>query len=66
MKVLRDINIQCDNVVEARRSDIVVTEKKEQKGIIIDIAVPAGVRVGGKREKVKLAGLKERNWKISL
>ena len=55
MKVLRDINIQCDNVVEARRSDIVVTEKKEQKGIIIDIAVPAGVRVGGKKKESEIS-----------
>ena len=55
MKVLRDINIQCDNVVEARRSDIVATEKKEQKGIIIDIAVPAGVRVGGKKRESEIS-----------
>ena len=55
MKVLRDINIQCDNVVEARRSDIVVTEKNEQKGIIIDTAVPAGVRVGGKKRESEIS-----------
>ena len=55
MKVLRDINIQCDNVVEARRSDIVVTEKNEQKGMIIDTAVPAGVRVGGKKRESEIS-----------
>ena len=41
VKVLWDINIQCDNVIEARRPDIIVIYKKERKGIIIDIAVPA-------------------------
>ena len=54
MKVLWDINIQCDNVKEARRPDIILIDKKERKGITIDIAVPADVRVGEKeREKVE-------------
>ena len=45
VKVLWDINVQCDNVIEARRPDIIVINKKERKGIITDIAVPADVRV---------------------
>ena len=54
VKVLWDINVHCDNVIEARRPDIIVIDKKERKGIIIDIAVPADVRVGEKeKEKVK-------------
>ena len=54
VKVLWDINVQCDNVVEARRPDIILIDKKEQKGIITDIAVPADVKVGEKeREKVE-------------
>ena len=48
VKVLWDINFQCDNVIEARRPEIIVIDKKERKGIIIDIAVPADVRVGEK------------------
>ena len=47
-----DINIQCDNLVEARWSDLIVIGKKEQKGIIAGIAVPADVRVE-KKEKEK-------------
>ena len=40
-------------MIEARKSDIIVIDKKERKGIIIDIASPADVRVGEKeREKV--------------
>ena len=49
-----DINVQCDNVIEETRPDIILIDKEEGKGIIIDIAVPADVRVGEK----------ERLWKI--
>ena len=53
-KVLRDTNVQGDNAIQARRSDIIVTDKKEQKGIIIDIGVWADVRVEEKeREKLE-------------
>ena len=45
MKVLWNINAQCDNVMEARRPDIILIDKKERKGIIIDIAVSTNVRV---------------------
>ena len=54
VKVLWDINVQCTNVKEARKPDIILIDKKEQKGIIIDIAILAGVRVGeNEREKVE-------------
>ena len=42
MKVLW--NVQCDNIIDTRRPGIIVIDKKEQKGIIIDIAVPADVK----------------------
>ena len=69
--MLWDINAQCDNVTEARRPDIIVIDKKEQKGIIIDIAVPANVRVVEKEnEKVeKYQNLKReigRLWKLKV
>ena len=54
VKVMRDINVQCYNVIEARRPDIIFIDKKERKGIIINMAVPADVRVGEKeREKME-------------
>ena len=53
IKVLWDINIQCDNLIEARRPDLIIIDKKEQTGIIIDTAVPADVRVEEK-DKEKL------------
>ena len=31
VKVLWDMNMQCDNVIEARRPDIVIIDKKEKK-----------------------------------
>ena len=52
IKVLSDIDIQCDNRIEARRPDLIVIKKKEQKGIIIDI-VPADVRVEEKEKKME-------------
>ena len=54
VKVLWDINDQCDNVIEVRRPDIIVIYKKERMGIIIDIAVPADAGVMEKeKEKVE-------------
>ena len=50
IKVPWHINIQCDNLIETRRPDLIVIDKKEQKGIIIDIAVPADVRVEEKEK----------------
>ena len=38
------------HLIEARRPDLIVIGKKEQKGITIDISVPADVRVE-KKEK---------------
>ena len=32
VKVLLDINVQCDNVIEAKRQDIIVTDKKSERG----------------------------------
>ena len=69
IKVLWDINIQCDNLIEARRPDLIVIDKKERKGIIIDIAVAADVRVEekGKEKAEKYQNLKReirRLWKL--
>ena len=52
VKVLWDINIQCDNVIEARRPDIILIDKKERNGIIINIAVPVDVKAGEKKGRM--------------
>ena len=52
--MLWNINVNCYNVIEARRPDTILIDKKERKRIIIDTAVPADVRVGEKeREKME-------------
>ena len=53
-----DINVQCANVIEARRPDILVIDKKERKEIIINITVPADAKVGGKENEKMMGGLK--------
>ena len=54
VKVLWVINVHCDNVIEPSRPHIILIHNKEQKGIIINIAVPADARVEEKeREKVE-------------
>ena len=45
------INVQCDNVIEAIRPDIILIANKKRKGIIIDIAVPVDARVAEKERK---------------
>ncbi|XP_065069753.1 uncharacterized protein LOC135694801 [Rhopilema esculentum] len=51
VKIPWDINIQCDNVIEARRPDIVLVDKSHRICTIIDIAVPANVRVAEKERE---------------
>ena len=36
VKLLWDMNIHCDNLVEARRPDIIVVSRKDKKCIIVD------------------------------
>ena len=45
VELLWDIHTRCDNVVEARRHDIIVVSKEENKCIIVDIAIPGDYRV---------------------
>ena len=54
VKLLWDVNIQCDHVIDTRRPDIVVVNKQERKCTITDIAIPADKRIGEKEnEKVE-------------
>ena len=59
IKVLWDINIQCDNLIEAGRPDIIVIDKKEHKGIIIDT-----YKSRRKRKSGKVPGFEKRDQKI--
>ena len=48
VKSIWDINIQCDNVTEARRPDLILIDKKAKSCVIIDVAIPGDCRI---REK---------------
>ena len=52
-KILWDMTIQCDHIIEATRPDIVVVEKESNKSIIMDI-----VRHGIKRRVQRLRNAK--------
>ena len=45
VKLIWDINIQCNNVMEARRSGLILVEKKAKSHVIIDIAIPGDCRI---------------------
>ena len=53
VKLLWDFNIRTDRVIEARRPDIVLIDKKNKETLIIDVAVPGDFRVKEKEiEKI--------------
>ena len=71
VKVLWDINVQCDNVIEARRPNIIVIDKKKAKGDNHRHCCTRWCKVGGKeREKVeKYQDLKRkigRLWELKM
>ena len=53
-KILWDFSIQTDHVIEARRPDLVVVDKKERSCKIIDFAVPGDSRIEEKdKDKIE-------------
>ena len=70
-KILWDFNIQTDHVIEARRPDMVVVNKSENKCYLIDFVVPFDSRVNSKeREKIQkqqdLARELKKIWNIKV
>ena len=57
-KILWDMTIWCDHVMEARRPDIVVVEKENNKAVIVDIASSWDHRVyeKGRRKDSEISG----------
>ena len=47
---MRDFSIQTDHVIEARRPDLVVVDKKEKSCKIIDFEVPGDSRIEEKKK----------------
>ena len=50
-KLIWDMNIQCDNVIVERRTDIAIVNKTEKTAIIIDVAVPGDKRIIDKEKE---------------
>ena len=54
VKLIWDINIQCDNVIEVRRPDLILVDKKAELCVIIDVAIPGDCRIHEKEtEKIE-------------
>ena len=54
VKLIWDINIQCDNVMESRRLDLILVDKKAKSCVTINVAVPGDCRIREKEiEKVE-------------
>ena len=54
VKLIWDINIQCDNVMEARRPNLILVDKKAKSCVIVDFAVPGDGRICEKEiEKIE-------------
>ena len=51
-KILWDFTIQCDHMIEARRSDTVVADKVKKETMIIDVAIPGDTRVCDKEHSL--------------
>ena len=54
VKLLWDFNIQCDNIIEARRPDIAILNKIDKSCIIVDVSVPEDSRIKNEeKEKIE-------------
>ena len=51
VKLIWDINIQFDNVMEARRPELILVDKKVKSCIIIGVAIPGDCRIHEKEIK---------------
>ena len=54
VKIIWDINTQCDNVIEARRPDLILMNKKAKSCVIIDVSLRGDCRIREKEiEKIE-------------
>ena len=53
-KLLLDVNIQLDHIVDTRRLDVVVVDKAEKNFLIVYIAIPGSVHVHEKEKNKSL------------
>ena len=69
-KVLWDFEIQTDQLISARRPDLVIVNKKQKKRTcrIVDLTVPAAHRESEKRDKYfdLTRELKKKQWNVKV
>ena len=54
VKLIWNINIQCDNIIKARRPDLILVDKKATSCVIIDVAITGNPRIREKEiEKIE-------------
>ena len=54
VKLIWDINIQCNDIIEARRPGLILVDKKAKSCIITDVAIPGDCRIREKEiEKIE-------------
>ena len=54
VKLIWDINIQCENAMEVKRPNLMLVDKKAKLCIIIDVAIPGDYRIRSKEiEKIE-------------
>ena len=69
VKILWDFDIRTDHIISARRPDIVIVDYNQQKGIILDVAIPADINIATKEQEkvVKYQQLRlelEKLWNV--
>ena len=53
-KIIGDITIQCDNVIEARTPNLILVEKKTKSCVIMDVSIPGDCSIREKEiEKIE-------------
>ena len=61
-----DFSIQTDHLIEARRPDLVVVDKKERSCKIIDFAVPGDSRIEEKEKHQDLRRELQKIWDVKV
>ena len=51
VKLTWNINIQCNNVIEAKRPELILVKKKAKSCVIIDVAIPGDLGYVRKKSK---------------
>ena len=51
VKILWNVCIQCDHVIEARRPDFVIISNEDKNCFVVDVAIPGDSRLSEKEDE---------------